>query len=61
LEAVERAHILSTLHGTEWVVGGPNGAAAVLGVSRQALQFRMKRLGISRPHPARTVAVDSPG
>ena len=61
LEAVERAHILSTLHGTGWVVGGPNGAAAVLGMNRSTLQFRMKRLGISRPRAARAVAAVSAG
>jgi formate hydrogenlyase transcriptional activator len=59
LEAVERAHILSTLHGTGWVVGGLHGAAAVLGINRATLQFRMKRLGISRPRFAQTVAADS--
>jgi formate hydrogenlyase transcriptional activator len=61
LEAVERAHILSTLHGTGWLVGGPNGAAAVLGMNRSTLQFRMKRLGIRRPRAARAVAADAPG
>jgi formate hydrogenlyase transcriptional activator len=61
LEAVERAHILSTLHRTGWLVGGPNGAAAVLGMNRSTLQFRMKRLGISRPRVARAVAADSAG
>jgi len=29
--------------------GGPNGAAARLGINRSTLQFRMKKLGISRP------------
>ena len=61
LEAVERAHILATLHGTGWLVGGPNGAAAVLGVNRSTLQFRMKRLGIRRPRAARAIAADSAG
>jgi formate hydrogenlyase transcriptional activator len=61
LEAVERAHILSTLHGTGWVVGGPHGAAVVLGINRATLQFRMKRLGITRPRMARTIAADSAG
>ena len=61
LEAVERAHILSTLHGTGWRVGGPDGAAAVLGVNRSTLQFRMKRLGIRRPCAARAVAADAAG
>jgi formate hydrogenlyase transcriptional activator len=61
LEAVERAHILSTLRLTGWVVGGPNGAAAVLGINRATLQFRMKRLGITRPQMTRTMAADAAG
>jgi formate hydrogenlyase transcriptional activator len=49
LEEAERAHILRTLKGTRWVLGGPNGAAARLGINRSTLQFRMKKLGIVRP------------
>jgi formate hydrogenlyase transcriptional activator len=49
LEEAERAHILGTLRQTKWVVGGPNGAAARLGMHRSTLQFRMKKLGIVRP------------
>jgi formate hydrogenlyase transcriptional activator len=30
------------------VVGGPNGAAARLGMKRTTLQSKMKKLGISR-------------
>jgi formate hydrogenlyase transcriptional activator len=56
LAAVERAHILSTLHETGWRLGGPHGAASILGITRQTLQFRMKRLGISRPGLARRVS-----
>jgi hypothetical protein len=33
------------------VVGGRNGAAARLGVTRSTLNFRMKKLGIERPAP----------
>jgi formate hydrogenlyase transcriptional activator len=57
LEEVERKHILSVLEQTHWVFGGPNGAAAILGIKRPTLQFRMHKLGISRPQrsiPART-------
>ena len=32
-----------------WVIAGPNGAAARLGVKRSTLQFRMRKLGIVRP------------
>src|SRR5262245_59965475 len=34
LAEVEREHILATLHATNWVIGGWNGAAARLGLSR---------------------------
>ncbi len=43
----ERAHITATLRATDWVVGGPNGAAAQLGLPRTTLLARMQRLGIS--------------
>jgi formate hydrogenlyase transcriptional activator len=48
LADAEREHILSTLRETDWVVGGPNGAAARLGMKRSTLQWKMKRLGISK-------------
>jgi formate hydrogenlyase transcriptional activator len=44
-----RAHILAALHETRWVVGGPNGAAARLGLKRSTLQKKMQKLGITRP------------
>jgi formate hydrogenlyase transcriptional activator len=44
----EREHILSALDATGWVVGGPKGAAARLGMKRSTLQKKMQRLGISR-------------
>jgi formate hydrogenlyase transcriptional activator len=49
LEEVERKHILSVLEQTNWVFGGPNGAAVRLGMKRPTLQFRMQKLGITRP------------
>jgi formate hydrogenlyase transcriptional activator len=49
LEEIERRHILSVLEQTNWVFAGPNGAAARLGIKRPTLQFRMQKLGISRP------------
>ena len=49
LEEAERKHILAVLQETHWVVSGPSGAAARLGLHRATLQFRMKKLGISRP------------
>jgi formate hydrogenlyase transcriptional activator len=48
LKEAERAHILSTLKETKWVLGGPSGAAARLAINRSTLQFRMKKLGIVR-------------
>jgi formate hydrogenlyase transcriptional activator len=49
LEEAEREHILATLKETKWLVSGPRGAAARLGMNRSTLQFRMKKLGILRP------------
>jgi formate hydrogenlyase transcriptional activator len=48
LEAAERKHILAVLEETQWVLGGANGAAVRLGMKRSTLQFRMRKLGISR-------------
>ena len=45
----ERALILRTLEATAWVIGGPNGAAAKLGLKRTTLICKMQKLGISRP------------
>jgi formate hydrogenlyase transcriptional activator len=50
LEAAEREHILRALREAHWMIGGPTGAAARLGMKRTTLQSRMKKLGISR-HP----------
>jgi formate hydrogenlyase transcriptional activator len=56
LEEAERDHIRKTLEQTRWVVAGPHGAAARLGIKRSTLYFRMQKLGISRatkdPDPA---------
>ena len=48
LEDAERDHIRKILEQTHWVVSGPNGAAARLGIKRSTLYFRMQKLGISR-------------
>jgi formate hydrogenlyase transcriptional activator len=48
LADAERQHILGALRETGWVVGGPRGAAARLGMKRSLLYWRMKKLGISR-------------
>src|SRR5258705_8297377 len=49
LRESERTLILNTLDGVGWVIGGPKGAAAKLGLNRTTLINKMKRLGISRP------------
>jgi formate hydrogenlyase transcriptional activator len=49
LEEAERRHILRALRQTRWVIGGPKGAATLLGIKRTTLQARMRKLGIRRP------------
>jgi formate hydrogenlyase transcriptional activator len=48
MEAAEREHILNALQSTKWIIAGPNGAAARLGMKRTTLQSRIKKLGITR-------------
>lgn len=48
LEDAERGHIIRALDETNWVIGGPNGAAARLGMKRTTLQSKMQKMGISR-------------
>jgi formate hydrogenlyase transcriptional activator len=48
LEHAEREHIVRALGETNWVIGGPAGAAARLGMKRTTLQSRMRKLGIAR-------------
>src|ERR1700688_2608095 len=45
----ERAMIVRALETSGWVVGGPYGAAARLGLKRTTLVARMKKNGIFRP------------
>jgi len=45
----QRTLILRALHATGWVVGGPSGAAARLGLKRTTLNTKMKKFGIARP------------
>jgi len=46
LESAEREHIVRALRETNWVVGGPHGAATRLGLKRTTLQSKMRKLGI---------------
>ncbi len=49
LRESERTLILHTLEGVGWVIGGPKGAAAKLGLKRTTLIHKMQKLGIWRP------------
>jgi formate hydrogenlyase transcriptional activator len=49
LEDSDRTLILDTLEQAGWIVGGPRGAAAKLGLKRTTLLAKMRRLGILRP------------
>jgi transcriptional regulator with GAF, ATPase, and Fis domain len=49
LKDLERAFIVQTLEEAGWVVGGPDGAAAKLGLKRTTLLHRMKMLQIEKP------------
>ena len=49
LKDSERTLILRTLEAADWLIGGPTGAAAMLGLKRTTLISKMKKLGISRP------------
>ena len=46
LDNTERQQILNALEETKWIVAGPNGAAARLGMKRSTLQSRMQKLSI---------------
>jgi formate hydrogenlyase transcriptional activator len=47
LEDLEREQILQALHEAAWVIGGPNGAAARLGMKRTTLAYRIRKLKIA--------------
>ena len=49
LREADRTLILNTLDSVRWVVAGPKGAARKLGLNRNTLISKMRRLGISRP------------
>src|SRR5882757_7223396 len=57
LEDSDRALIVETLEQAGWIVGGPRGAAAKLGLKRTTLLAKMRRLGISRPIPQEGTSV----
>ncbi len=60
LTDAERKHILRVLRDTNWVLGGPDGAAARLGMKRSTLHWKMKKLGISRPESRAGLPAQAP-
>ena len=46
LDEIQRRHIRYVLERTGGKVGGPGGAADILGIKRSTLQDRMKKLGL---------------
>jgi transcriptional regulator with GAF, ATPase, and Fis domain len=59
LKDSERKLILLTLESVGWVIGGPKGAAAKLGLKRTTLIHKMQKLGISRStHQSSSVAAE---
>lgn len=46
LEEMEREHVLRALKESNWVTGGPNGAAVKLGMKRTTLAYRIRKLNI---------------
>ncbi|HUX10519.1 MAG TPA: sigma 54-interacting transcriptional regulator [Terriglobia bacterium] len=54
LEEAEREHIVRILRETRGIIGGPNGAAARLGLKRTTLNSKMRKLGITREEISRT-------
>ena len=48
LDLIVQGTILRALHESNWVLGGPRGAAIRLGLKRTTLQARIQKLGIAR-------------
>jgi formate hydrogenlyase transcriptional activator len=49
LDRAERELIMRALRDCNWVVGGTRGAAALLGLNRTGLAYKIKKFRISRP------------
>jgi len=49
MQKVELDHIVGVLQQTNWKVSGKDGAAEILGLKRNTLLARMKKLGIHKP------------
>jgi len=61
LKDSERVLILQTLDSVGWIIGGPKGAAAKLGLKRTTLIHKMQKLGIYRPSQQRSPGAMGPG
>lgn len=48
LEDAQRDLIRRTLEACRWVIGGASGTATKLGMKRTSLQYKMRKLGITR-------------
>jgi formate hydrogenlyase transcriptional activator len=46
MEEVEREHVLRAVRAANWVIGGPNGAAARLGMKRTTLTYWIRKFKI---------------
>lgn len=46
LREVEREYVMRAMRESNWVIGGPNGAAARLGMKRTTLVYRLRKLDI---------------
>ena len=51
MKECERDHILKAVRDANWVIAGPNGAAARLGLKRSTLMYRMRKLAITNERP----------
>ena len=60
LADANRRHIMEALRETSWVVGGPNGAAAKLGLKRTTLIKKMRNLGIFKEKTKASVRPSTP-
>jgi transcriptional regulator with GAF, ATPase, and Fis domain len=49
IRRLERRNIVAALRMTKWKMGGPGGAADLLGIKPTTLASRMKAMGIQRP------------
>jgi formate hydrogenlyase transcriptional activator len=51
LKECERENVLKAIRKANWVIAGPHGAAARLGVARSTLMYKMRKFEIVRERP----------